>query len=87
LDEIVVSGFEVERKVVFLWDVGIGFCERAFDDSLHTKGIGVDADVLVFDVEHVVQADFELAGVEVLLPPRYEEWLEVLKQPNVSTST
>jgi hypothetical protein len=70
LDEVIVSRFEVERKIVFLRDVWISFCERAFDDGLHAEGVCVDADVLIFDVEHVVKTDFELAGVEILLSPR-----------------
>ena len=69
LDEVVVSGLEVERQVVFLRHIRIGFCECTLDDGLHAKRIGVDADILVFDVEHIVEADFELAWVEVLLTP------------------
>jgi len=69
LDEVVVSGLEVEREVIFLRHIRIGFRKRTLDDSLHAEGVGVNADVLVFYVEHVVKTDFELAGVEVLLPP------------------
>ena len=59
MDEVVVSGFEVHGQDVVLRHVCVGLGKGAFDDSLHADGVGVYADVLVLDCEHVMESDFE----------------------------